>query len=603
MPVPYALTLASLLDRLRSGQLSPLQLARDVLAAAAEGERNHAWIYRLPEQAVLAQARRLEADTAARSLPLYGIPFAIKDNIDVAGYPTTAGCPAYSYIPGTTATAVRRLMDAGAILIGKTNLDQFATGLVGTRSPYGACTNAFDPRYISGGSSSGSAVAVALNLVSFALGTDTAGSGRVPAGCNNVVGLKPTRGAISAAGVVPACKSLDCVSIFASTAADAWRVFQVARGYDADYVYSRQPEPSLHAPPGRFRCGVPLAAQLDFCGDAESARMYAHSLALIASSGGDIVEIDYTPFRETAALLYQGPWVAERLAAIEEFFHAHARDLHPVTRAIIGSAVKFSAVDAFEAFYRLQALKRQALAQMQGIDVLAVPTAPTIYTIAQVEADPIQLNSNLGLYTNFANFLDLAAIAVPAGLRGDGLPSGVTLLAPAHSEALLCELGERVHRSSGVPLGATRFPVPAEAGDFRDPAGDAHVTVAVVGAHLSGMPLNHQLTDRGARLLRQTRTAPSYRLYCLPDTIPPKPGLMRCADGAGHAIEVELWRVPAREFGSFVALIPAPLGIGTLTLEDKSSAQGFLCESHAVARARDISEFGGWRKFMAEQKQ
>ena len=289
MHVPYSLTLTSLIDRLRSGQLSPLQLARDVLAAAAEGERNHAWIYRLPEPAVLAQARRLEADAAARSLPLYGIPFAIKDNIDVAGYPTTAGCPAYSYIPGTTATAVQRLMDAGAILIGKTNLDQFATGLVGTRSPYGACTNAFDARYISGGSSSGSAVAVALNLVSFALGTDTAGSGRVPAGCNNIVGLKPTRGVISAAGVVPACKSLDCVSIFASTAADAWRVFQVARGYDADYVYSRQPEPSLHAPPGRFRCGVPLATQLDFCGDAENARIYARSLALIARSGGDIV--------------------------------------------------------------------------------------------------------------------------------------------------------------------------------------------------------------------------------------------------------------------------------------------------------------------------
>ena len=274
-----------------------------------------------------------------------------------------------------------------------------------------------------------------------------------------------------------------------------------------------------------------------------------------------------------------------------------------MTRAIIGSAAKFSAVDTFDAFYRLQALKRQALAQMQGIDVLAVPTAPTIYTIAQVEADPIQLNSNLGLYTNFANFLDLAAIAVPAGMRSDGLPSGITLLAPAFSEALLCELGERVHRSSGVTLGATRFPVPAEAGDFRDPAGDAHVTVAVVGAHLSGMPLNHQLTDRGARLLRPTRTAPSYRLYCLPDTIPPKPGLMRCADGAGHPIEVELWRVPAREFGSFVALIPAPLAIGTLTLEDKSSAQGFLCESHAVAEARDISEFGGWRKFMAGRKQ
>jgi allophanate hydrolase len=603
MPVPYSLTLSSLRDRLRGGQLSPVQLARDVLAAAGEGDRNHAWIYRLPEQAVLAQARRLEADPAARGLPLYGVPFAIKDNIDAAEHPTTAGCPAYSYTASTSATAVRRLMDAGAILIGKTNLDQFATGLVGTRSPYGACANAFDPGYISGGSSSGSAVAVALNLVSFALGTDTAGSGRVPAGFNNIVGLKPTRGAISAAGVVPACRSLDCVSIFACTAEDAWDVYQAARGYDAADPYSRHPGPGASAPAGRFRCGVPASAQLDFCGDAEAARLFAHGLELIKRAGGDIVEIDYTPFRETAALLYQGPWVAERLAAIKPFFDAHQSEMHPVTRAITASGADFSAVDVFEATYRLQELKRQAAAQMQNIDVLAVPTAPTIYTIAQVESDPVGLNSNLGLYTNFANLLDLAAIAVPCAMRADGLPSGITLVAPAFSEPLLCELGARVHRLSGMTLGASGYALPESGREFIDPAGDAHVTIAVVGAHLSGMPLNHQLTDRGARLLGTTHTAPHYRLYSLPGTTPPKPGLVRCADGAGHAIELELWRIPAREFGSFVALIPAPLGVGTLALEDKSTAQGFLCESHAVTDARDISEFGGWRKFMASQKQ
>ena len=602
MPVPYSLTLSSLRERLRSGQLSPLQLVHDVLAAAAEGDRYRAWIHRLPEQALLAQARRLEADAAARSLPLYGVPFAIKDNIDAADYPTTAGCPAYRYTATATATAVQRLMDAGAILIGKTNLDQFATGLVGTRSPYGACANTFDPRYISGGSSSGSAVAVALNLVSFALGTDTAGSGRVPAGFNNIVGLKPTRGAISAAGVVPACRSLDCVSIFACTAEDAWNVYQVARGYDAADPYSRHPEPAVRAPAGRFRCGVAAASQLDFCGDAEAARMFAQGRALIERAGGDIVEIDYTPFRETAALLYQGPWVAERLAAIREFFGAHQSEMHPVTRAIIGSGADFSAVDAFDATYRLQDLQRQAAAELQNIDVLAVPTAPTIYTIEQIEADPVRLNSNLGLYTNFANLLDLAAIAVPSGMRADGLPAGITLLAPAYSEPLLCELGARVHRLSGMTLGASGFALPGTEGEFPDPAGDAHLTVAVVGAHLSGMPLNHQLTERGARLLGPARTASHYRLYCLPDTTPPKPGLIRCADGSGHAIEVELWRVPVEKFGSFVALIPAPLAIGTLELEDKRTAQGFLCESHAVVHARDISEFGGWRRFIASQQ-
>jgi len=358
----------------------------------------------------------------------------------------------------------------------------------------------------------------------------------------------------------------------------------------------------VRAPAGRFRCGVPAAAQLDFCGDGEAARMFERSCALLARAGGDIVEIDYAPFRETAALLYQGPWVAERLAAIREFFGAHQNEMHPVTRAIIGSGTKYSAVDAFEAAHRLQDLKRQALSELQKIDVLAVPTAPTIYTIAQVEADPVRLNSNLGLYTNFANLLDLAAIAVPSGMRADGLPAGVTLVAPAFSEALLCELGARVHRLSGMTLGATGFALPETESEFIDTAGEARVTVAVVGAHLSGMPLNHQLTERGAQLLGPTRTAQRYRLYSLPDTTPPKPGLVRCADGAGHAIEVELWRMPAQEFGSFVTLIPAPLAIGTLELEDNSTAQGFLCEGYAVAAARDISAFGGWRGFLASQK-
>jgi allophanate hydrolase len=599
MSISYSLAFADLRPRLQCGDLTPTKIACDVVAAAAQVDGHNAWIHRLSADAILEQARRLEATPSARTLPLYGIPFAIKDNIDFAGHPTTAACPAFSYTAGKSATAVQRLLDAGAILVGKTNLDQFATGLVGTRSPYGACSNAFDSRYISGGSSSGSAVAVALNLVSFSLGTDTAGSGRVPAGFNNIVGLKPTRGTISTAGVVPACRSLDCVSIFAQTAGDAWDVYQIARGGDVLDIYSRPPQPSQHLHEIPLRCGVPRESQLDFCGDAGAQKMFAQGIDLIRRSGGQIVEIDFAPFRETAALLYQGPWVAERLAGIKDFFAEHQADMHPVTREITAGATRYTASDTFEAVYRLQELTHRAAVELEKIDIMAVPTSPTIYTIAQVDADPIKLNSNLGLYTNFVNLLDLAAIAVPSGLRADGLPSGITLIAPAFSEPLLCALGDKVHRLSGMKLGATTHRLPAAQHAFCDPAGDAHVTVAVVGAHLSGMPLNHQLTQRGARLIGTAHTAPDYRLYVLPDTTPPKPGLVRTAGVAGHSIELELWRMPVEHYGSFVAAIPAPLGIGMIALDDGRSVQGFVCDVDAIGNAREISAFGGWRNFIA----
>ncbi len=602
MPLSYSLDLTSLRLRMRSGELTPLKLARDVLAAADAGDIHHAWISRVPDSAVLAQAARLASDPAAQALPLYGIPFAIKDNIDAAGLPTTAGCPAFSYPAGRSATVVQRLQDAGAMLIGKTNLDQFATGLVGTRSPYGACLNAFDGRYISGGSSSGSAVAVALNLVSFALGTDTAGSGRIPAGFNNIVGLKPTRGLLSARGVVPACRSLDCVSIFALTCADAWQVYLTTRGYDAADPYARLPDIPRRAPVGGYRCGVPRAAQLEFFGDTIAAQTYARALELIEDTDGTLVEIDYAPFREAAALLYQGPWVAERLAALRDFFATHPQDIHPVTRSIIGGGARYSALDAFEAQHRLRELERCAATAWERIDVLAVPTAPTIYTLEQVMNDPVALNTNLGYYTNFVNLFDLAAIAIPAGIREDALPAGITLIAPAHSEPLLCELGSRLHQSSGVALGATDYPLPDGRHDFIDPDAITDVAIAVVGAHLSGMPLNHQLTERGARLTGAARTAPVYRLYLLPGTAPLKPGLVRCASGAGRAIDVELWRMPVAQFGAFVAQIPAPLGIAMVELEDGRAVQGFVCESYAADVARDISEFGGWRAYIASQR-
>ena len=599
MPVPYPLTLASLRERLLDGRLTPTRIAHDVLAAAAEGDDHRAWISRRAENEVLAQAQRLEADPAARSLPLYGIPFAVKDNLDVAGCITTAGCPAFAYTAGATATAVQRLLDAGAILIGKTNLDQFATGLVGTRSPYGVCTNALNPDFISGGSSSGSAVVVALNLVTFALGTDTAGSGRVPAGFNNIVGLKPTRGTISTAGVVPACRSLDCVSVFSLTSHDAWTVYTVMAASDAADAYSRRPQLAINAPASHFRCGVPAAAQLDFCGDTEAARMFEHSVALIERAGGRIVEIDFAPFREAASLLYQGPWVAERLTAIRRFFDAHADEMLPVTREIIGRGAGYSAVDAFDAAHRLQELKSHTAREMQSVDVICVPTTPTIYTIKQIEADPIRLNSTLGIYTNFANLLDLSALAVPSGMRRDGLPAGMTLIAPVFGESLLCELGARLQRVSGLTLGATAFAADEIPIAFPYVNQETHVAVAVVGAHLSGMPLNHQLTDRRAELTGRTRTAPCYRLHLIAEAPVAKPGLVRCADAAGTAIDVEIWRMPVEHFGSFVALIPAPLALGTIALEDNRAVQGFLCESYAVADAPDISEYGGWRQFMA----
>ncbi len=602
MSVPYSLDLSVLRERLRSGTLTPSQIARDVLTALAEGDTHHAWIYRLTEDAVMARARELELNPDERSLPLYGIPFAVKDNIDAGGCPTTAACAAYSHVAEQSAFAVQKLLDAGAMLIGKTNLDQFAAGLVGTRSPYGAGLNAFDPRYISGGSSSGSALAVALNHVSFALGTDTAGSGRVPAGYNNIVGLKPTRGMISTRGVTPACRSLDCVSIFALTVSDAWNVYEVACGYDAADAYSRHENASAAYTQPAFTCGVPRASQLTFFGDREAEKLFERSLDLIVQSGGTLVEIDFAPLQEAAALLYQGPWIAERYAAIKSFITQHADAMHPITREIALRGAHCSAVEAFEGIYRLQELRRIADQNWQHIDVMAVPTAPTIYTVAEVEAEPRQLNINLGTYTNFVNLLDMSAIAIPAGMRDDGLPAGVTLIAPAASEALLCELGERVHRHAGVTLGATKFPLPANAASYRR-TGDAvaNTTIAVVGAHLSGMPLNHQLTERGASLVGTARTAATYKLYLLPETKPPKPGLVRNGSDSGHAIEVELWQMPTQHYGSFVAEIPPPLGIGTLTLEDGRTVQGFVCEHHAVSLARDISEFGGWRAFIASK--
>jgi allophanate hydrolase len=525
------------------------------------------------------------------------VPFAVKDNIDVAGLPTTAACPAFSYVPQRSATVVERLEAAGAIVLGKTNLDQFATGLVGTRSPYGPVRNSFRPEYISGGSSSGSAVAVASAEAAFALGTDTAGSGRVPAGLNNITGLKPSRGLLSARGVLPACQSLDCVSIFALTVPDALSVFDVAAGYDAEDPYARALElwPASSAPSFRFVVPDPL----EFYGDALSQQAFAHALSALESLGGHRSNVDFSVFAQTAALLYEGPWVAERIAAIRAFYETKREEMHPIVKRVISGGEKYSAADLFQATTRLHALRKAAASTWNDADVMVVPTSATTYTIEAVLAEPLDTNRRMGLYTNFVNLLDLAAFSVPASMRPDGLPFGITLIGPTGSDRMLADLAQRFHQRTGLTLGATGEALPAPV--QRAPATGA-VQVAVVGAHLSGLPLNHELTQRGARLERATRTTPRYRLFALPGTTPPKPGMVRAADGGGHAIELEVWTLPASAFGSFVAGIPSPLGIGRIELEDGEWVQGFICESWAIAGAPEVSQFGGWRAYLASTK-
>jgi len=589
------LDLGSLRRRYADGSLRPSHTVAGILERIARRGDDRVWIHRLPRAALEARAAELER-RGPDGLALYGIPFAIKDNIDAAGQPTTAGCAEFAYPARADATVVEALLRAGAILVGKTNLDQFAAGLVGVRSPYGVPGNSFDPAYVPGGSSSGSAIAVAAGLASFSLGTDTAGSGRVPAAFNNLVGLKPTRGLVSTRGVVPACRSLDCVSIFSLTAADAATVLRSARGFDAAEPFSRRAAPPARAMPRSFagcRFGVPRAAQLQFFGNQETPKLFQNLLISIERLGGEPVEIDFAPFLEAARLLYEGPWVAERYAAIREFIERNPKALHPVTAGIIGGATRYSAVDTYAAYYRLKELQRATAPVWDGIDVLVTPTAGTIYRIAEVEADPVRLNSNLGYYTNYMNLLDLAAIAVPAGFQADGLPFGVTFAAPAFADEELCLLGDIAQKAMVRTMGATGQPLPVS--DLSLESKNS-ISLAVCGAHMSGLPLNHQLTERGARLARTCRTAPDYRLFALTDFKPPRPGMLRAASGA--PIEVEVWDVPAAAFGSFVEGIPAPLGIGTVKLEDGAQVKGFLCEAHAAQGARDITSLGSWRQFI-----
>jgi allophanate hydrolase len=598
--VPRALLIDDLLEGYRRAAFTPTQVVEEVLRRAFAGAKRSAWIRRLPRERLLGYARALET-RSPDELPLYGVPFAIKDNIDLVGVPTTCACPDSAYVVRTSAPVVHRLIDAGAIPIGKTNLDQFATGLVGTRSPYGACSNPFNAEFIAGGSSSGSAVAVAAGEVSFSLGTDTAGSGRVPAAFNNVIGLKPSRGVLSTRGVVPACRTLDCVTVFALCAADAARVYDVVRGFDPEDPYSRHAPPARGRSPrragGAFRFGIPKPDQLEFFGDAGYARCFQDACERFGPLGGQAVEIDFGRCFEAGRLLYEGPWLAERYTAVGKYLEMPGAELHPVTREVIAAGTTATAVDAFRALHRLAELCCETRSLWSDLDLLVTPTTGTIYRIAEIDAQPIQLNANLGHYTTFVNLLDLAAVAVPAGFRADGLPFGITLIGPAGSDLALLQWADRFHRAGAAPLGALGAPSASELAPFTAPA-EGWISVAVCGAHMEGLPLSRQLTERGGALLRRTRTAPVYRLYALPGGPPQRPGLTR-EPARGAAIELEVWDVPAEHFGSFVAGIPSPLGIGKVELEDGTWVSGFLCESAALAEATDITSFGGWRPYLA----
>jgi allophanate hydrolase len=593
-------TVADIVAAHRAGTRTPAQTIAQTYQRIRKHNDPSIFITLRDEASAVAEAKALDPAHAA-TLPLFGVPVAVKDNIDVAGMPTTAACPAFAYTPTRDAGAVARLRAAGAIIIGKTNLDQFATGLVGVRSPYGIPRNSLHSDLVPGGSSSGSAVAVGAGLVPLSLGTDTAGSGRVPAMLNNIVGLKPSLGLISTAGMVPACRTLDCVSVFALTVDDATRALDVIEGFDPQDPYSRKrPAAADDFSTSAPRLGMPRDGQLIFFGDKQAEAAYRAALQRWTSLGATLVEFDLEPFYETARLLYEGPWVAERYLVLRDLLASDPEAIHPVTREITLAGARLSAADTFAALYRLQFLRSVASRTFDGIDALVLPTAPTVYRTADVLANPVELNSRLGTYTNFVNLLDLCGLALPAAIGDNGMPFGITLLAPGGRDRELAAIGRRFHADTKLPMGASHTPQPPLKTVSAVKTDD--IALAVVGAHLSGMALNGELQALGAKFVKAATTTADYKLFALDGTVPPKPGLLRVADGLGAEIAVEVWTLSAAAFGKFVAAIPPPLGIGTLRLADGSSVKGFLVEATAVTSATDISRFGGWRAFTAEAK-
>ena len=599
MPPPFDLRLGALKTAYSDGSLTPRQLilALREKAAALNPEFN-LFIHLLSQEALEPYLAALDGKSPAE-LPLYGVPFAIKDNIDLAGVPTTAACPAFAYTPERNATIVEQLLALGAVPLGKSNLDQFATGLNGTRSPYGECRNSVHPDYPAGGSSAGSALAVALGLCSFALGTDTAGSGRVPAALNNLVGLKASKGLISTAGVVPACRTLDCVTFFTATAAEASQLLALTARPDSRDEYSRanplwNDASAFGSPRPGFRFGVP--AQPEFLGCSESPALFGQTVARLQALGGEAVPVDFAPFLEAARLLYAGPWVAERYSVAGELIERQPDAVLPVIRAVLEKAPQVSGVDTFRAQYRLQALKAECDRVLADLDCILTPAYPRPVTLAELHAEPVQRNADLGYYTNFMNLLDYAAVAVPAGFMANGLPWGVTLFGRVFTDQYLLSLAAALQHDSGLPLAGGQAPEAAPAG----PARHDRAHLVVCGAHLDGLPLNGQLRQRGGRLLQATHSSADYRLYALAGGPLPRPGMLRVAEG-GAAIAVEVWELPSSELGSFLTGIPAPLGLGKVQLADGSWETGFICEPYGLAGAEDITRFGGWRAWLAQR--
>lgn len=597
-----SLDLIALTKGYASGALTPTRVINAIYDRIAARGEDHVWIHLVSRETALDAAKELEAQ-GYDERPLWGIPFSVKDCNDIIGLPTTNALKEGAYIATSSGQALDRIFDAGALLIGKTNMDQFGIGLVGMRSPYGACSSVFDDRFISGGSSSGSGVSVAAGLCSFSIANDAAGSGRVPAGFNNIVGIKPTPGLVSNACVSGGgcVKTIETLSVFSLTVEDGMKVLDLIAGYDSSYPFSKPEADAVPltpvAPPPHFRFGVPAGAALRFFGDTEAERLFNEAIARLIAMGGEKVEIDFTPFEDAQRILYEGPWISERALSLDSVLAKHGEAIHPVTRQILSRSGNFSAVDTFAAIHHIAELKRDTRAVWQDIAVMMVPTTPTIYTKEEIAANPIQLNSNLGIYTNFVNLMGLCGIAVPNGFREDGLPLGVTFLAPGFEEARAAGIAAAFHKATGLNLAKFENSYP----DAEEPAlPDDYREIAVVGAHLSGMPLNRELIERGGFFRRTAGTTEDYRLFALTGTVPPKPGLIRVAkDGASIAVEV--WALPVAGFGDFIGRIPAPLGVGKVSLNDGSMVTGFLCETAATEAQPDISAYGGWRDYVTRE--
>lgn len=600
MKHPYNLQLDALKSAYSNKQISPRKLIKELRDHAVSLNPEYKlFIHILTEAELEPYLANLESK-APESLPLYGVPFAVKDNIDLAGIPTTAACPAFEYFPESDATIVAQLIALGAIPLGKTNLDQFATGLNGTRSPYGICRNSVHPDYPSGGSSAGSSLAVALGVASFALGTDTAGSGRVPAALNNLIGLKATKGLVSTAGVVPACRTLDCTTFFTVTAAEASFLLDLVARRDPKDEYSRSnfgwnTGRAFGKPSQGFQFGVP--AQLEFMGCSETKQIFENTITQLKNMGGVAVEVDFTSFFEAARLLYEGPWVAERYSVAGELIEKDPETVLPVIRDVLVKAPAATAVQAFEAQYRLQALKVKTDKIVNELDFIVTPAYPRPVTIAELQAEPVKRNSDLGTYTNFMNLLDYAAVAVPAGFMSNSLPSGVTFFGRAFTDQYLLSVADAFQRASNLPLvGEQTISAIAP----KQLAKNDRSLMLVCGAHLDGLPLNWQLRDKQAKLVQATLTSTHYQLYALSGSKPARPGLRRVAKD-GKSIAVEVWEIPTQELGAFLNDIPAPLGLGKVELIDGTWVTGFICENYAFETAEQLTQFSGWRDYVSHQ--